>query len=67
MKELKYGKIYVCTSIRRLEWLRRAGFNPLRTECNIKNLDRLVWIFENSPELEAAVEEYTKQIPVNKQ
>ena len=65
MKELKYGKTYVCTSMRRLEWLRRAGFKSVRTEYNIKNPDRLVWIFENSPELEAAVEEYRKQIPSN--
>lgn len=66
MKELKYGNYYYCKTIRRLDWLRNRGFIPFKTQTNLTNPKLLVWVFENSLELEKALEEFEKQIPVNR-
>lgn len=58
MNELKYGNTFVCTSIRLFEHLRREGYMPFRITYNFKDPVKLVWLFENSVELERTAEDF---------
>ena len=52
------GKTYVCRKILLYNYLTAHGFKPFRVAPDKWDASRLVWLYENSPELEAAVEEY---------
>ena len=52
---------YFCTRLRMLEFLRRKGFYPIRTLPDVKDPRYSVWMFENSPELIEAVDEFLTQ------
>ena len=43
------------------EYLVKKGFKCLETQINIKDPQYLVFIFERTPELEEAINEYIKQ------
>lgn len=54
----KHGKVFVCTRLRMLNYLRKLGFIPFETVAEIDNPKYLNWLFENSPELEIAINNY---------
>lgn len=56
---------YVCTKIRLYNFLSKKGFIPISIATDKYDTNRLVWIYKNSPELEAAIEEYYSEIKVN--
>ena len=60
-QKLKYGKVFVCRTLKLLDHLRHHGFIPFRTATNIHNPKYYVWLFENSAELEAAAKEFLEQ------
>lgn len=60
--ECKHGKFYTCKRLRMLEFLLNKGFQPTKTSPDPFNWKYVHWIFENSPELEIAVEEYFDQL-----
>ena len=55
------NKYYVCKRMRLLEYLKDRGFLPVRTEPDIHKPKYNVWIYENSPELADAIENYLEQ------
>lgn len=56
--ELRYGNLYVCKQLRKYNYLVMHGFKPKQISYDMKNPDKLIWIFENSEALEAAVDKY---------
>lgn len=52
---------YVCKRFRLLEFLVKRGFYPDKTLPDYNNPRYNVWIFENSPELADAVDEFLIQ------
>ena len=52
---------YYCSRLRLLEFLRNRGFYPLKTLPDAKDPRYNVWMFENTPELADAVEEFLVQ------
>lgn len=57
MYEIK-GAIYWCTRLRMLEWLSGKGFKPMGSAPDRRNPAFSVWLFQNTPELSAAVSEF---------
>lgn len=55
---MKYGNLYVCRTPWLLDHLRLKGFIPIKVSADKYNPKHLVWIFENSPELEAAADKF---------
>lgn len=51
-------KTYVCRKILLYNHLTAAGFKPFRVAPDKWDPARLVWLYELTPELEAAVNEY---------
>jgi hypothetical protein len=49
---------YYCNRLRLVEHLRNRGFYPLKTLPDFNNPRYNVWMYENSPELADAVEEF---------
>ena len=49
---------YICKRLRLLEHLRMKGFIPYQILPDVRNPKYLVWMFENTPELADAVEEF---------
>lgn len=58
MNQLKYGETYVCKRLRLLSFLYMKGFTPSAVMPDYDNPNFNVWAFDNSPELEAAIDEY---------
>jgi hypothetical protein len=58
MNELKYGQHYTCKRLRLLTFLKERGFNDWTTIPDFNNPKYNMWVTKNSPELEAALEEY---------
>lgn len=58
---MKYGMHYVCKRYRLLSFLKAKGFLPSMTLPDRDNPKFNIWIFDNSPELEAAIDEYIAQ------
>lgn len=52
------AKYYTCKRLRMLEYLKSKGFIPYLTLPDVANPRYNVWRFENTPELEKAIEEY---------
>lgn len=61
-ENLKYGDIYYCNRLKLYSFLISKGFEPKFTSNNIRNPKHLVWAFDNSARLEAAIEEYYQPI-----
>lgn len=59
---IKHGKEYCCKRWRMLTYLIERGFTPIKTIPDVMRTDYKNWIFENSPEFEAAVSEYFEEI-----
>lgn len=57
-RKIKHGEYYTCQRLRLLEYLLRKGFKPIKDIPDPNNWKYKHWIFENSTELEAAVNEY---------
>lgn len=55
-------KLYVCRRIRLLNWLMERGFVFIKTKKDKYNPKYNVWIFIETPELKAAVDEYYSNI-----
>lgn len=67
MEQTKHkSKHYVCKRLRLLEYLMRRGFAPITDVPDPTNWKYRHWIFENSPALETALEEYFEKITQNK-
>lgn len=58
MEQLKYGEVYVCKRLRLLSYLYMRGFIPTAVMPDYENPAYNVWVFQNSPELESAIDEY---------
>ena len=56
-------KIYVCRKIRLCTYLLGKGFEYLEIRQDVFFPDRKVWIFEETPALRNAIEEYYSLIP----
>lgn len=52
------SQYFTCRRLRMVEWLRSKGFLPFTTIPDIKNPVYSVWLYDRTPELEAAVTEY---------
>ena len=57
MYEIK-GAIYWCTRLRMLEWLSGKNLKPIGSVPDRRNPQMTTWLFQNTPELSAAVNEY---------
>lgn len=55
-------KTYVCRKLRIYIYLTERGFKPYRTVPDMRDPNRLVWLYEDSDEIRDAVEEYYKGI-----
>lgn len=55
-------KYYTCKRLRMLEWLKNKGFKPVKMIPDATNDKYNWWLFEVSPELEKAVDEYFAEI-----
>lgn len=55
---MKYGEIYICKRYRLLSFLKSKGFLPETTLPDRDNPRYNVWLYQNSEELEKALEEY---------
>lgn len=54
--------VYICRKIRLYEFLTNKGFKPVRALTDKNDCKRLVWMYEDTPELQAAVTEYYSKI-----
>lgn len=57
-RKCKHGRYYYCKRLRMLGWLKERGFLPCETIPDVNNPKFNVFVFENTPELEDAIEEY---------
>ena len=55
------NKVYVCKRMRLLSWLTERGFRPFCTRTDIYDPRYLVWMFDDSKELQDAVADYYNQ------
>lgn len=51
-------QIYVCRRLRLLNHLKSKGFLPYQTQPDINNPRFNVWLYEETPELRNAIEDY---------
>lgn len=51
-------KYYVCKKMRLLTFLQQKGFKLIKAQSDRENPLYVVWIFEDTPELRSAIEEY---------
>lgn len=49
---------YYCKRLRLLEFLINKGFNPIRTQPDIRNPSYKVWVFDKTEELDKALNYY---------
>lgn len=55
------NKTYVCRRLRLLTHLLQNGFEPFRTQPDVKNPRMCVWLFVDCPELRDCIEDYYSQ------
>lgn len=55
---IRHGKEYTCKRWRMLTWLMEQGFTPIKTIPDATKPSLKNWVFENSVELENAIETY---------
>lgn len=58
--KVRIGSIYYCNRIRIYEFLSRKGFAPAFVKPDFKDTNRIVWCFDRTPELLAALNEYSR-------
>lgn len=58
MTQTKEPKTYVCRKIYLYRLLTERGFEPFKVAPDKWDCKRLVWLYADSPELRAVVEEY---------
>lgn len=58
---------YACKRLRLLQYLKERGFMPYATIPEPTNVKYSWWLFENTPELEACVEQYFAQLQKKKE
>lgn len=51
-------KTYVCKRMRMYTFLTKKGFEPYKTCVDKFNCNRLVWLYDDSDELQQAITEY---------
>lgn len=56
-------KTYVCRKIRLCTYLLEKGFEYMEEKPDVFKPNRKVWIFEETPSLRNAIEEYYSLIP----
>ena len=61
-RTMKHGSHYTVKRLRLLEYLMRHGFTPVVTIPDPTNYKYNWWQFENSPELEDAIERYFEEL-----
>ena len=61
-RQIKHGKYYTCCRLRLLEYLLKKGFEPIKDIPDPHNWKYRHWIFENSVELEDALDEYFEEL-----
>lgn len=59
---MKYGQHYICKRLRMLSYLRDLGFEPSGTLPDVRDPAYNVWVFDNSPELEQAIDGYFRAL-----
>lgn len=59
---MKHGNEYCCKRWRLLTYLVERGFTPVKTIPDCNRTDFKNWIFDNSPELEATIDEYFENL-----
>lgn len=52
------AKYYTCKRLRLLAYLKEKGFKPFKTIPDANNTNYNWWLFENTPELERALDHY---------
>ena len=57
--KVRIGAIYYCNRSLIYEFLSRKGFTPAFVKPDFKDNERLVWCFNRTPELLAALNEYS--------
>lgn len=55
--------VYVCRKIRLYDFLTKKGFKPFKQVTDKNDCKRLVWLYEDTPDLQTAVKEYYSEIP----
>lgn len=58
--------VYVCKRIRLYDFLTNKGFKPFKQVVDKNDCKKYVWLYDDSPELQAAVSEYYSKMPKNK-
>ena len=61
-RTMRHGKQNTCKRWRMLTWLRERGFYPVKTIPDCTRADYNNWVFDNSPELEEAINEYFEEL-----
>ena len=56
--QTKYGEVYTVKRMRMMNWLCDRGYYPMYAVRDKDNPNYRVWKYKNSPELEAAIDEY---------
>lgn len=59
------SRTYVCRKLFLYHLLTERGFVPFKVAPDKWDCKKLVWLYTNSPELEAVVEEYYANAPTN--
>ena len=60
---MERSKTYVCRKLFLYNLLTERGFVPFRVAPDKYNCRHTIWLYSNSPELEAVVEEYYANKP----
>lgn len=59
---MKHGEQYCCKRWRMLSYLVERGFKPIKAIPDCTRADYKNWIFQNSDELEDAINEYFENL-----
>lgn len=51
-------KIYVCRKLFLYNFLTQKGFKPFKTQIDKYDCKKLIWLYDDCPEIREAVEEY---------
>lgn len=60
MFKVRIGSIYYCNRSRIYEFLSHKGFTPAFVKPDFRDTNRIVWCFDRTPELLAALNEYSR-------
>lgn len=57
MREIK-GKYYYCKRMRLMEFLHNKGLKFIKTVPDLQDANKIIWVYENTPELNNGLSEY---------